>query len=116
MARLMLQVVPVDKFIDLLVAQPLIAGGYEWGFEEGIAEIEARLDGPAYVPKLGAHCRSCEFRASTAAALTGLRDARSKCWAQGFDLEADAFAQGSVFDLYSFRGTDSVLAKFSYET
>lgn len=58
-------------------------------------------------PTLGAQCAKCEFRADPAE--TGMRSGLHECWreAAGFT-EAD-FAQGTVLDLWNFRGKQALV-------
>lgn len=60
-------------------------------------------------PTLGAHCAKCEFRNEPPTA--GMRSGLHECWqeAAGFT-EAD-FAQGTVLDLWSFRGRQALIER-----
>lgn len=109
LARQLLHVLPVDAFLDVLTSTPLEAGGYTWAFDDGIAELEARIDGPAFEPRVGAQCKACEFRATAANLQAGLRDGRSECWSLQFRLPTEAYARGTVFDLNNFRGAAAVI-------
>lgn len=108
-ARNLLYVLPVDRFLDILQNEPLEAGGYVWEFAEGITELESRIDGPPFAPKVGAQCKSCEFRASATAIADGLRDGRLTCWSEQFRESPEWFAKGTVFDLNNFRGAKDVI-------
>lgn len=110
MAKHMLNILPVDGYIDLLITQPLEAGGYSWEFSEGITELAERINGLAYSPRSGTHCRTCEFRAGAKDRERNLLDGRVVCWSRQFGVDPTALTSGTVFDLYNFRGTDSVLA------
>ena len=109
LARQILHVLPVDAFLDVLINSPLEAGGYAWAFDEGVAELEAHIDGPAFGARVGAHCKVCEFCATAANLKHGLRDGRSECWAAQFRLPTAAYARGTVFDLNNFRGAAAVI-------
>ncbi len=106
----MLHILPVDSYLDILATAPLEAGGYAWEFAEGVSELEGRLDGPVFAPRLGTHCKTCEFRASAVDTKNGLQDGRLTCWTTQFRLDRNAFERGTVFDLYNFRGAVGVLA------
>lgn len=110
LAQRVLHVLPVDDFVDLLVASPVKFGGSEWLFADGIGALEAALDGVGIAPVLGAHCRKCEFQASAAQQRDGLLDGRTACWSAHSGLPAAALAAGTVFDLYDFRALDTVMA------
>jgi hypothetical protein len=109
LARQILYTLPVDVYLDLLVKQPLEAGGYTWAFDEGIAALEAHIDGPAFAPRVGPQCKSCQFRATPSEIREGLQDGRITCWSTQFHLPAEAFVRGTVFDLSNFRGAQGVV-------
>ncbi|MEK6805730.1 MAG: DUF2779 domain-containing protein [Pseudomonadota bacterium] len=110
LARQILNVLPVDQYVDLVMKSPLEAGGRSWEFSEAIAELAKSLDGSALSPRSGSHCKACEFRASVSDTQQGLRDGRVVCWSGQFRLNPDTISQGTVFDLYNFRGAESVVA------
>jgi hypothetical protein len=109
LARQILCALPVDVYLDLLVKQPLEAGGYAWAFDEGIAALEANIDGPAFAPRVGPQCKSCQFRAAPYEVREGLQDGRMTCWSTQFHLPTEAFVHGTVFDLNNFRGAQGVI-------
>lgn len=109
LARQLLYVLPVDRFLDVLIEEPLAAGGYTWAFADAIADLEARIDGPPFDARVGAHCKSCEFRATTAELQRGLRDGRLACWEAHFRLASERFSRGTVFDLNNFRRAKDVI-------
>lgn len=109
LARQILHILPVDAYLDVLTGETLEAGGYAWAFAEAVEELEARLDGPPFAPRLGAHCKACEFRASANEIQAALRDGRSACWSAQTGVSQQELAHGTVFDLYSFRGTAAVI-------
>lgn len=109
LARQILYTLPVDVYLDLLVKQPLEAGGYTWAFDEGIAALEVHIDGPTFAPRVGPQCKSCQFRATPSEIREGLRDGRITCWSRQFHLPAEEFVHGTVFDLNNFRGAQAVI-------
>lgn len=109
LARQLLYVLPVDRFLDMLTSEELEAGGYHWAFADGIAELEGRIEGPFFEPRVGSHCKSCEYRTTTTEIQQGLRDGRLVCWGGHFRLRAAEFAHGTVFDLNNFRGAQAVI-------
>lgn len=107
LARQVLSVVPVDSYLDRLEQEPLEAGGWSYAFREGIEELARRLDQEPFAPRPGSHCKSCQFQAKADDLAGGLYDGRQRCWKAAYQLRGPV-AQ-SVFDLYSFRKTESLL-------
>jgi hypothetical protein len=107
LARQVLSIIPVDSYLDRLEQEPLEPGGWSYAFPEGIEELARRLDQEPFAPRPGNHCKSCQFRAKPEELARGLLDGRQRCWAATYQLHGPV-AQ-SVFDLYSFRKTESLL-------
>ena len=109
LAHQLLCIVPLDEHLDRLQAEPLVLGGWETAFEEGIEELARRLDTEPYTPRIGAHCKGCEFRTSPAQHSAGMRDGLAECLASAFRLTPADAASGTVLDLYNFRKPDALL-------
>lgn len=105
-----LAVVPVDDYLDALEVLPLDLGPWQTAFAEGIAALAERLDGDAWAPRPGSHCRTCQFRATAEQRAGGLRDGRAACWRAVFGLDDMQFSAGTVLDLYSTRSVGRLLA------
>ena len=99
----LLTVVPVDAYLDQLVADPLELGGHRRSFEDAITLMTDVLAGSQITPLLGNHCKDCEFRLGSSGVEVGLKDGRLKCWMQATGSKADRFARGTVYDLCGFR-------------
>ena len=112
-AREVLAIVPVDELLDRLVAQPMQMGGYAFAFDEGIAMLAQQLDVEDWAPRLGGHCKSCEFRASATAEASGMRDGRLECLASRDSVRGHMAKAGkdTIFDLYNFRRIDALVAE-----
>ena len=111
LARRLLAIVPLDEHLDNLQALPLQLGQYTTAFEEGIAELERRLDTEPYAPRPGGQCKTCEFRASASQTATGKLDGRNRCLQQAYRLTPEQVASGTVLDLYQSRRADALLAE-----
>ena len=107
-AREVLAVVPVDNLLDRLVAEPMQMGGYTFAFDEGIAMLAQQLDVEGWAPRLGGHCKACEFRANGA---SSLRDGRLECLASRDSVRGHMAKAGkeTIFDLYNFRRIDALV-------
>ncbi|MUV13343.1 DUF2779 domain-containing protein [Noviluteimonas gilva] len=111
LARQVLHTLPVDEYLDQLETLPLEMGGWGAGFGEGIEELARRLDTEPYPPRLGSHCKSCQYRATTEALTQGKLDGRGRCISAAYQVEPHQTSMGTVFDLYSSRQTDALLAE-----
>lgn len=110
-ARQILAVVPADEFIDALVQLPVSAGGYHWQFEESIKAIEGELDEATLAPVIGAHCKSCEFRATTDQLPENSNNGAYECWEARIGVSELDIESGTIFDLANFRHAESALTK-----
>lgn len=105
----LLAVVPLDEHLDALQAQPLELGRYTTEFEEGISELERRLDTEPYAPRPGGQCKACEFRASALQLAAGKLDGRNRCLGKAYRLTPEQIASGTVLDLHQSRRTEAML-------
>lgn len=110
-ARAVLAIVPVDSLLDRLVAEPMQMGGYAFAFDQGIEMLAQQLDVKGWAPRLGGHCKTCEFRANGASSVTGMRDGRLECLASRDSVRGHMAKAGkeTIFDLYSFRRIDALV-------
>lgn len=108
-ARSLLRIVPVDDHLDRLVAEPMTLGRWQTSFDEGIEELERRLGVEPYAPRIGAPCKSCEFKTSPLQRKAGLRDGRQECLAKAFGARVADHSGGTVLDLSGSRKTDALI-------
>ena len=104
----MLDCVNVDELVDEILHAPIEAPGATGTLAELATSWAERYRADARIPPtLGAQCAKCEFRADPPQA--SLRSGLHECWreAAGFT-EAD-FAQGTVLDLWNFRGKQALI-------
>lgn len=112
-AKKLLCVVPVDRYLDLIEMQPLEMGGWEFAFSEAIEQLEERLDREPFTPRLGNHCKACPFHADKQQIKNNLRDGRSECWRA---CTGKAMPQsGTVLDLRGFRKAEKLLAEGKHD-
>jgi hypothetical protein len=102
-ARELLAVVPVDQYLDRLIAEPMELGGHRRSFVDAVALMVEVVGGATITPLLGSHCKDCEFRVGTTQAAHHLQDGRLQCWSQATGSAPERFAKGTVFELCSFR-------------
>lgn len=111
LAHQVLCVVPVDSYLDRLEQEPLQMGAWVASFGEGVEELARRLDEEPYASRPGSHCKSCQFRATADDIADGKQDGRLRCWTARLAVTLADLATGSVFDIYSSRATDALLAE-----
>ncbi len=61
-------------------------------------ERDSKID-----PKIGVHCRDCEFRCTPEQRENGKRDGFRECWSEALSWSDADFDRPTVFDLYDFR-------------
>lgn len=58
-------------------------------------------------PTPGAQCAKCEFRATPG---DGLKSGFEECWAEKFDLTPQDLAQGTILDMWNYRGKSKLIS------
>lgn len=100
--------VNVDDLVDKILRNPIEAPGVTGTLAELASSWAEQYRTDTRVPPIiGAHCAKCEFRTEQPA--PGMSSGLHECWreAAGFT-EAD-FAQGTVLDLWNFRGKQALI-------
>ncbi len=100
--------VNVDELVDEIRRDPIEAPGITGTLSEVVMSWAEHCRTDTRIPPtIGAQCAKCEFRADMPE--PGMRSGLHECWqeAAGFT-EAD-FAQGTVLDLWNFRGKQALI-------
>lgn len=100
--------VNVDDLVDEIRRDPIEAPGITGTLSEVVMSWAEHCRTDTRIPPtIGAQCANCEFRADMPE--PGMRSGLHECWqeAAGFT-EAD-FAQGTVLDLWNFRGKHALI-------
>ena len=100
--------VNVDDLVEEILGDPIEVPGAMGSLSDLAANwAEHYRTDTRIPPTIGAHCARCEFRADPPE--PGMRSGLHECWreAAGFS-EAD-FAQGTVLDLWNFRGKQALI-------
>jgi hypothetical protein len=108
--RPILTCVNVDDLVDEILREPIEAPGATGTLSELAASWAEHYQADTRIPPaIGAHCAKCEFRADPPE--PSMRSGLHECWreAAGFT-EAD-FAQGTVLDLWNFRGKQDLIER-----
>lgn len=104
--------IPVDSQID-----QILAGSLAVGPDESLPFAEAvKVLGRAYVedrtidPIPSSACRSCQFKAEHWPKPDEPRSGFHECWSHAYGWQEGDFAQGTVLDLWNFRGKNKLIA------
>ncbi len=100
--------VNVDALVDEILRDPIEAPGVTGKLSELAASwAEHYRTDTRIPPTLGAHCAKCEYHASPPSA--GTRSGLHECWREAAEFTEADFAQGTVLDLWNFRGKQSLI-------
>ena len=100
--------VNVDEFVDEILREPLLVPGADGQLADLARDWAEKYRADSRIPPtVGAHCAKCEFRTSPSS--PGLQNGLHECWkiAKGWT-ESD-FANGSVLDLWNFKGKQKLI-------
>ena len=112
LAESVLTCVSVDHLANEILSNDLVFPGGSGRFAEvatGWANAYA-ADEPI-APTLTSHCHQCEFNEPS---VGSLRSGFHECWKQVLTWTDADFEEGTVLDLWNFRGKDKLLAKGVY--
>lgn len=103
-----LSCVNVDDMVDEILCDPIKAPGVEGTLSElsAIWAEHYRTDAPI-PPVIGTHCATCEFRVDPPQ--PGMRSGLHACWGKAVGFTEADFAQGTVLDLWNFRGKQALI-------
>jgi hypothetical protein len=98
----------VEDLVDEIVGEPIEAPGVTATLAElATTWAEHYRTDTRIRPTLGAQCAKCEFRADPPAA--GMRSGLHECWRDVAGFTDADFAQGTVLDLWNFRGKQALI-------
>jgi len=102
--------VDVNKYVDQILKNPIVAPGVEGYFESVVTNwAKHYVDDIRITPVLGGHCTKCEFRCDDSS--SPLKSGFHECW-KDFDM-----TQPTVLDLYRLKSdmkTELILKKKVY--
>ena len=105
--------VNVDDLVDEILAGELSAPGSTGTLAQLAktwADFYSRDD--KIKPHIGAQCSNCEFRANPS--LSNLRSGFHECWREALGWNYEQIDQGTVLDLWNFRGKQDLLDQHVY--
>jgi len=104
--------VPVDQEISLISGSTFECAGLNLSFPDMVNFLAKTCSQRSFVmPSVGAHCKSCEFRADSDLKSQGLKSGFEHCWKQVEHLSDADFSRTFVFDIWNFRRAGSFLSK-----
>ena len=106
--KTILSLVPIDEYLEIIkkegvkytrYSEPLPVLANRWA-----ASYKADLK---IKPEPDGYCGKCEFKSVLS---EGLKSGFKECWAEAFNFTDEDFTQGTVLDVYSFRGKDKLIS------
>lgn len=104
--------VPVDDEVKIV---------WDMTFDEGktfdqmvsyMSDITA--SGKFVEPKIGGHCKSCEFRIGKELKDKGLKSGFEKCWSHAANLKEKDFDRPMIFEIWNFRRSEKLIEDRKY--
>lgn len=107
LAETLLAKVCVDRYVEQVLGQPLdFPGGPLMLGDAAKIWAEAYRDDRRIAPVIGKHCGGCQFKAEPCDAL---KSGFHECWKLANGWEDRDFADGTVLDLWNFRGKQKLI-------
>ena len=100
--------VNVDDLVDEILRDPIEVPGVTGTLAELAPTWAERYRADERIaPTIGAQCAKCEFRVDTPA--PGARSGLHECWREAVGFTEADFAEGTVLDLWNFRGKQALI-------
>jgi hypothetical protein len=100
--------VNVDDLVDEILREPIKAPGVTGTLADLATSWAEHYRADARIaPTLGAQCAKCEFRADSPEA--SMRSGLHECWREAVGFTDVDIAQGTVLDLWNYRGKQSLI-------
>lgn len=105
--------IPVDSLVDeILASDLLVAPGRALPFASAVTVLsEAYAKDLPLPPKPSAQCGNCQFRSPDWPVPGQPRSGFHECWSEAFGWSGPDFADGTVLDLWHFRGKDKLIGQ-----
>lgn len=113
LSEVLLAKVSVDKYVDQILNSELdFPGGPGYLADAALKWAEHYKNDEKLQPVIGAHCGSCQFKASKDDAL---KSGFKECWKSAANLTEDDFDKGTVLDLWNFRKKSALIEQGTYK-
>lgn len=107
LGEILLAKVCVDGYVEQVLNTPLdYPGGPGAMGEAASIWAEAYFQDERIAPVIGAHCGGCQFKAKPG---DELKSGFHECWSQANGWTQNDFEQGTVLDLWNFRGKQKLI-------
>lgn len=104
-----LTLVNVDRYITKVMREGIAYPGGHGSLPELAAQwAQAYKTDSRITPSIGSQCTQCEFRTESE---NGLKNGFRECWKRTNNWTDEDLDQGTVLDLWNFRGKDKLIAK-----
>lgn len=104
-----LTLVNIDRYVTMVMKEGIEYPGGQGSLPELAAQwAQAYKTDSRIMPSLGSQCAHCEFRTESG---NGLKDGFRECWKRTNNWTDEDLDQGTVLDLWNFRGKDKLIAK-----
>ena len=104
----LLALVCVDEYVDIVTRKGVAYLGLK-GKLPALAShwAQAYKSDTKIPPTPGAQCAKCEFRSTPG---DGLKNGFEECWAEKFHFTPEDLAQGTVLDIWNYRGKSKLIS------
>ena len=106
--RRILTQVCVDEYVDMVNESGVTYLGLKAPLDQLAAQwAQSYKEDRKIDPMPGAQCAACQFRTSPG---DGLKSGFEECWAEKFGLTPQDLAQGTVLDIWNYRGKSKLIS------
>lgn len=107
--------VPVDHIIDPILTSDSFSDQTDRSFVDWIAHYSEHYAKDIRISSsIGAHCNSCEFKASSIEEKEGLKNGFKECWRERAGFSEEDFYKPSILDVWYFTGKNSAIVEGRY--
>jgi hypothetical protein len=107
LADTLLAKVCVDQYVEQVLNQPLdFPGGPAAMVDAAVRWAEAYREDKRIAPVIGSYCGGCQFKAKPG---DDLKSGFNECWKTAIGWKDEDFANGTVLDLWNFRGKQKMI-------
>lgn len=104
----LLSLVCVDEYVDIVNRKGVVYLGLKRELPDLASEwTQAYKSDTKIPPTPGAQCAKCEFRSTPE---DGLKSGFEECWAEKFHFTVADLAQGTVLDIWNYRGKSKLIS------
>lgn len=111
-APLLAKIAVDDQVNEILASQLPVEPGTELPFVDAVKVFaNAYSNDNALAPTISATCANCQFKAQEWPAPGEPKSGFHECWSQAFNWNENDFSEGTVLDLWNYRGKTNLIAQ-----